>query len=202
MIATIAYRCSRPAENATRLAIGFSLIVGFALSFLPGNAALADDGAFSMTRTAPRWAVEVKGGLVEPDLPEYKRFYGSDDNGIWGLTGAFRFYNWLEVAAELNYSSDNGTGFLPSAGTPGGKVKYTLVPAQLVANFRYNASFDQMFVPYLGVGVTAAWYRQTIDPAHGSMARHADDDWSARRGTQRWGQGNAGRGFVRKIPKA
>ncbi|MGI9307984.1 MAG: hypothetical protein ACR2P6_01900, partial [Gammaproteobacteria bacterium] len=151
------------AVNRARPAVSFGLFFVTLLSLLPSGAALAENGAFSMTRTSPRWAVEVKGGLFEPDLDEYETFYGSDDTGYWGLAGAFRIYNWLEIMGELGFSQDNGTGALINTGTQGGSVEYTLVPAQLLVNFRYDATFDQLFVPYLGVGIAAAYYRQDID---------------------------------------
>jgi opacity protein-like surface antigen len=134
-----------------------SLIIAPAVA--PVAAAAATDGTVSAT---PKWALEFKGGIYKPDLPDYSTFYGSDDNDLWAIAGAYRFYNWLELGLELGYSKDTGTGSLPDQGAQGGKVEYTLVPVQLFFNLRYDVAPDQLFVPYVGAGLAMAWYQQQI----------------------------------------
>jgi opacity protein-like surface antigen len=112
---------------------------------------------------APRWALEFKGGKYKPDLDLYETFYGDDKNTFWAITGAYRFKNWLELGAELGYTNDEGVGVLPNNGILGGQVDYTLMPLQIFLNIRYDASPGQLFVPYAGIGVVTAWYKQKID---------------------------------------
>jgi len=149
---------------------GFSSIL-LVYSFL-GMAASAEEAVGKaseptsvnqMPYQAPKWAIEIKGGLFYPDLDDYELFYGSDNNGFWGLNAAYRFTNWMELGGEIGYSSDNGRGVLPGSGTLGGAVKYTVVPLQLFLNFRYDRSPNQLFVPYAGLGVVSSWYKLQID---------------------------------------
>jgi len=142
-------------------------------------AAGATDGAY----TAPKWALEFKGGIFEPDLPDYATFYGSDDNALWAIAGAYRLYNWLELGLELSYSKDSGTGTLADDGALGGDVDYTLVPLQLFVNLRYDVAPDQLFVPYAGVGLAMAWYRQEISQ-QGDREGNSDIGGAARAGLQ------------------
>ena len=102
---------------------------------------------------APRWAMELKGGLFTPDLEDYEQFYGDDDSTLWGVSLGYRITNWLEVGGELGYTSEKGVGSLPGGGGSGGSVRYTLLPLQLFVNLRYDRSFRQLLVPYAGVGL-------------------------------------------------
>jgi opacity protein-like surface antigen len=132
---------------------------------------------------APRWALEFKGGKYKPDLERYKEFYGSDTNTFLAIGGAWRVNNWFELGGELGYSKDRGVGLLQNSGETGGSVKYTLMPLQLFANFRYDRSLNQLFVPYAGIGVVTAWYRQEIDQQSDRKGR-TDVGGSARVGLQ------------------
>ena len=140
-------------------------ILVLAMVMTPARA--ADDTSQAQTQpglyTAPRWALELKGGQYKPDLELYQTFYGDDKNSYWAIAGAYRFTNWLELGAELAYSNDEGMGALPVNGILGGKVDYTLMPLQIFLNVRYDASPDQLFVPYAGIGIVSAWYKQKID---------------------------------------
>ena len=132
---------------------------------------------------APRWSLEFKGGKYKPDLELYKEFYGSDTNTFLAIGGAWRVNNWFELGGELGYSKDRGVGLLPNSGETGGNVKYTLMPLQLFANFRYDRSLNQLFVPYAGIGLVTAWYRQEIDQQPDRKGR-TDVGGSARVGLQ------------------
>jgi len=157
------------------------LAFGSAVSLAQQNGGQNDAGQDSFR--APRWAMEIKGGQFKPDLDLYKDFYGSDKTTYWALNGAFRFNNWLELGAELGYSNDKGVGLLPNNGQLGGQVRYTLVPAQVFVNFRYDASPRQLFVPYAGIGLVTAWYRQKIDQQDDREGR-TDLGGAARAGVQ------------------
>jgi opacity protein-like surface antigen len=132
---------------------------------------------------APRWALELKGGQYKPDLELYETFYGDDKNSYWAIAGAYRLTNWLELGAELAYSNDEGKGALPVNGILGGQVDYTLMPLQIFLNVRYDSSPDQLFVPYAGIGIVSAWYKQIIDQQPSREGR-SDIGGSARVGVQ------------------
>lgn len=132
---------------------------------------------------APRWAMELKGGIYTPDLDDYEQFYGDDDSTLWGLSLAYRITNWLEVGGELGYTSAKGVGSLPGSGGTGGRVRYTLLPLQLFVNLRYDRSFRQLLVPYAGVGLVSAWYELSPDQQSGRNG-FADIGLGARVGVQ------------------
>jgi len=132
---------------------------------------------------APRWAFEFKGGMYKPDLDLYETFYGDDENTIWAIAGAYRIRNWLEFGAELGYTNDDGVGALPVNGILGGEVDYTLMPLQLFLNLRYDASPGQLFIPYAGIGIATAWYKQKIDQQSDRQGR-SDVGGAARVGVQ------------------
>jgi hypothetical protein len=106
---------------------------------------------------------EFKGGYFYPDLPDYKTFYGDDKDFYFALASAYRFRNWLEVGGEIGYMSDSGVGIQPSSGQLGGKVRYTLVPVHAFVNFMYQRNYNQWLVPYVGAGLSIAYYNQDID---------------------------------------
>ena len=158
-----------------------TLLLGALMTTIAAPSAAAD--TTTSTNSTPKWALEFKGGIFEPDLPDYETFYGSDDNGLWAVAGAYRFYNWLELGLELSYAKDNGTGTLADENSLGGDVEYTLVPLQLFVNLRYDVAPDQLFVPYAGVGLAMAWYRQKIS-RQGDRDGTSDIGGAARAGLQ------------------
>jgi opacity protein-like surface antigen len=160
-----------------------AVIYGCLLFGAVSVAGAADSPEDDEKYAAPHWALEFKGGKFKPDLELYEEFYGDDDNTMWAITGAYRFTNWLELGAELGYAKDKGVGFLPNAGAQGGEVEYTLMPFQVFLNFRYDRSLNQLFVPYAGIGIATAWYKQDIDEQSGREGR-SDAGPAARVGVQ------------------
>jgi opacity protein-like surface antigen len=134
-------------------------------------------------KDAPSWALEFKGGRFNPDLELYETFYDRDYSYYFGVSGGYRFTDWLELGLELGYTQNDGTGLLPNAGTLGGDVRYILVPVQAYLNLRYDVKPNQRFVPYIGIGVATAWYRQEID-AQPDREGRADFGGAARAGIQ------------------
>jgi opacity protein-like surface antigen len=122
-------------------------------------AASAQPGAVA---DAP-WMAEVKFGYLQPEIEDYERFYGSDDSRLFALAFGYRFKPWIEIDAETQYTSDKGAGRLPSSGAPGAPVDYTLVPAHVFVKMRAELRADQLFVPYVGIGVARAYYKQEIE---------------------------------------
>jgi len=145
------------------------------LTFRPA-AAVADDDA----KLAP-WVFEIKGGIFEPDLPLYKEFYGSDDDIYFAVAFAYQFKRWLELGGELGFMKDSGVGVQLDNNAVGGKVKYTLVPASLYVNFLGKFSPDPLFIPYVGGGITSAYYKQDIESQSNRSGR-TDIGFNARAG--------------------
>ena len=111
----------------------------------------------------PHWNFEFKGGYFYPDLPDYKTFYGDDKDFYFALASSYRFRSWLEFGGEIGFMSDSGVGIQPASGQLGGKVRYTLVPVHAFVNFIYQRSYNQWLVPYVGAGLSVAYYNQDID---------------------------------------
>ena len=118
-----------------------------------------EDGS---ARNSPRWMLELKGGRFEPDLDGYERFYGDDEARYWSVEFAYRLRRWLEAGGAVAYMRDKGVGFLPVSGMLGGEVTYTFMPVHAFVNLRGEFNPDQLFVPYLGIGVTRGYYEQKV----------------------------------------
>jgi len=137
----------------------------------------------SADTVASPWVFDLKGGLYKPDLPLYEDFYGDDTDVLVGLAFAYRFTQWLDLGVELSYARDKGVGLQPANMSLGGKVTYTLVPASVYLNFRGELSPDQLFVPYVGGGLTTAWYKQDVE-SQGSRDGRTDLGYNVRGGVQ------------------
>ena len=123
------------------------------------NASATDD----TPKTDPHWNFEIKGGYFFPDLPDYETFYGDDKDFYFALASSYRFRNWLEFGGEIGHMSDSGVGIQPGSGQLGGKVRYTLIPVHAFVNFMYQRNYSQWLVPYIGAGLSVAYYNQDID---------------------------------------
>jgi hypothetical protein len=111
----------------------------------------------------PGWTFEIKGGRFEPDLEAFASFYGEEDTGYYAGSFAYRFKPWLEAGAEAGYMHDRGVGIAVEQGVAGGGVVYELLPLHFHVTLRGQFKPDQLFVPYVGLGVTSAYYRQEIE---------------------------------------
>jgi len=149
------------------------LLAVIAAPALPATAAAA----------TPRWSVELKGGLFEPDIDEYAGFYGGDDDAYFAIGATWLARRWLEVGVELGYFNDDGVGVLEASGTSGAPVEYTLWPLHLFANLRGEFGPGQLFVPYIGAGATIAFYEQRIE-AQPDRSGRTDPGANARIGVQ------------------
>ena len=121
--------------------------------------------------------------IIEPDLPLYEDFYGDDRNGYFSAAFGYQFKRWLELGGELGYSRDKGVGAQPGNAQLGGEVVYTLIPAHLFVNFHGKSNHNQLFVPYAGVGLTMAYYKQDIESQPNRDGR-TDLGYNARAGLQ------------------
>jgi hypothetical protein len=69
--------------------------------------------------------------------------------------------------------------------TPGGHVKYKLIPASLYVSVFGKFVPGQWVIPYAGIGATMAWYGQSID-AQPNRNGHSDLGYQAKAGLQLW----------------
>ena len=134
------------------------ILVGMLFALSVGGQVFAREHA-----AVAHWAFEIKGGKFKPDLELYKEFYGSDTVNYFAGTVAYRPSDWYEVGGELGYMHDSGVGILAQNQTLGGSVKYKLAPAHLYISGFGRFVPEQWVVPYVGVGMTMAWYQQDID---------------------------------------
>jgi hypothetical protein len=74
-------------------------------------------------------------------------------------------------------------GVQPTNSQLGGIVKYALVPAHLYVNLLGKKDDQQLFVPYAGLGLTTAYYRQEIESQSNRDGR-TDLGYNARVGVQ------------------
>jgi len=115
------------------------------------------------TFAAPRWSVALAIGALEPDLDSFEVFYGDDEMDSWAASFAYAFRPWLEAGAEVGHASADGVGILAGQGVPGGAVDYTLLPAHAFVKVRGLFNPRQLFVPYVGLGLATAYYKEKID---------------------------------------
>jgi hypothetical protein len=156
-----------------------SIILSFAFfALLTGQQVFAQNQS-----VAAPWVFEIKGGEFKPDLELYEEFYGSDTTTYLAATVAYRPSDWWEIGGELGYMHDSGVGILAGNQTLGGSVRYKLVPVNLYVSAFGKFVPDQWVVPYAGVGVTTAWYKQSID-AQPNRSGRTDLGYNAKAGLQ------------------
>jgi hypothetical protein len=121
------------------------------------------DDVPATTLVAPRWSIVLDAGNLEPDLDSFELFYGDDKMSSWTAGFAYALRPWFEAGAEIGRARADGMGILAGQGAPGGEVEYTLWPAQAFVKVRGLFRPRQLFVPYIGVGLAAAYYEERID---------------------------------------
>jgi opacity protein-like surface antigen len=152
-------------------------LVLLALLLLP-SAAAAD--ALS---NQPPWALEIKGGVFAPSLPDWSRFYGKRDMPEYGLSLAYKLFERVELGAGAGWIRGKGKALLPIHGAPSiDNVTYELYPVNIFVLARAVWSDEQWLVPYAGGGWTRIYYRQKIED--GQSARGFADGYHVRAGLQ------------------
>lgn len=126
----------------------------------------------------PRWALELKQGDFKPSLPDWAAFYGEEETRHRALAFGYKPLRALEVGLEVGQMHDVGVGELPLGGGTGGEVDYRLRPVHAYLLLRLVFGEDQGAVPYVGAGVTRAYYRQRPE---GEAARKGEADGRMRR---------------------
>lgn len=135
------------------------IFIGFALLF--SSVAVAQRSAPSTARLP--WMYEIRAGYLQPDLDLFSTFYGEDKKSFIGFAAGYRLNDWIEFGAEYGHMRATGVGLLTSSQELGGTVKYTLNPLQIYTNLMLQRNALQRFVPYVGVGLAAAQYEQTVE---------------------------------------
>jgi hypothetical protein len=128
----------------------------------------------------PHWSFELKGGRFYPDLPDWKRYYGSDSMNQFAMALSYMPVRALELGTELGRAHDVGEGLLPTSGLLGGEVTYIVMPVHIYLVARGVFSERQWLIPYAGGGWSRAYYKQTVAYQQ-EHSGHADG-WNARAG--------------------
>lgn|GEM_PF-875989 len=112
--------------------------------------------------SSPRWMYSIVGGYTYPDLDDYDAFYGDDRDTSFSISGGYRLRDWLEVGARIGFRQDTGLGRSTDGGEIPDAVELTVMPAHVFADFVFERP-DRRLVPYAGIGVGGAWYRQGVE---------------------------------------
>jgi opacity protein-like surface antigen len=139
----------------------------------------ADTGQSWMTGSdasgKPRWSAEIMSGRFEPELEDWATFYGDDEMRQLGFGLGYKLLRQVEVGLAVDYMHDKGVGRLPLNDSFGGEVDFQLYPAHLYVLLRGVFFENQWVVPYVGGGLTRAYYRQAVDN-QSSVRGKADGD--------------------------
>jgi hypothetical protein len=121
----------------------------------------ADTGQSWMTGSdasgKPRWSAEIMSGRFEPELEDWATFYGDDEMRQLGFGLGYKLLRQVEVGLAVDYMHDQ------------------LYPAHLYVLLRGVFFENQWVVPYVGGGLTRAYYRQAVDN-QSSVRGKADGD--------------------------
>jgi outer membrane protein W len=131
----------------------------------------------------PRWSYEIRGIYFEPDLAQFSTFYGESHSTYFGLAGTYRLLDRLELGGEYGLMKERGVGVLSDTGALGGSVKYRLDSFHVFANWIFQGAPTQRVVPYVGAGLLAMRYEQSIEQQPKVEGR-TDPGWSARAGVR------------------
>ncbi len=112
--------------------------------------------------TKPHWTIEIKASRFEPELDDWQRFYGDDHSNQFGLAFAYKILRQLEIGLATDRFKEDGVGNLPLNNRTGGQVEYEQQTRHLFVLYRAIFNEQQIFVPYIGAGISEASYKQTI----------------------------------------
>ncbi len=131
--------------------------------------------AASLAPSAPNWSLGLKTGKFEPELEEWATFYGDDHTDQFGVALGYKILPQVEVGLSIDYAEDSGVGTLPLNDALGGEVDFNMYPTHLYVLLRGVLFENQWIVPYVGGGMTRAYYRQKIENQN-SVRGKADGD--------------------------
>jgi len=111
---------------------------------------------------APKWSLELKAGLFEPEIDNWKQFYGDDKTIHLAAAVAYKVIRQIEIGMEGGWIRDKGKGYLPNNDIIGGEVEYQLFPLNVFVLFRGVFTPGQVVVPYIGGGWSRVYYKEKI----------------------------------------
>jgi hypothetical protein len=130
----------------------------------------------------PHWSVEIKGGIFEPDLPDFEKYYDEKTMTEFAGSLAYKIIRQIEVGLSAGYLQAKGRGDAQLNNTTAGSVTYKLAPINAFVLFRGVMREEQWLIPYAGGGFTRLYYKERIegqDTISGSV-----DGYHARGGLQ------------------
>lgn len=111
----------------------------------------------------PHWTLELKGGVVFPDVAQWSRFYGSSFMGEYGAAFSYKVHRLLDVGVEATYARSKGKGSQSEHGVVAdSEVTHQQVPVNVFLLVRGVADEKQWVVPYVGGGYTRMFFRQEV----------------------------------------
>ncbi|HJV35082.1 MXAN_2562 family outer membrane beta-barrel protein [Geomonas sp.] len=110
----------------------------------------------------PHWSLELKGGVLFPDVDRWSTFYGSSYTPEFGGSLAYKVTRQVEVGIEGSYSYATGKGGQLQHGTTAGEVTFDRAPLSVFVLARGVMDEDQWLVPYAGGGYTRLFYRSDV----------------------------------------
>lgn len=110
----------------------------------------------------PKWSLELKSGDFEPELEDFRTFYGSDTSKHSAIAIGYKLLRTVDVGIEYGRMRNTGVGQLPLNGGTGGEVTFTMEPVHAYILLRGIWGEDQIGVPYIGGGVTRVSYKEDI----------------------------------------
>lgn len=162
-------RAARPATQRGAGAAVVAIVGAVSLACTPSTAdaqsgAPAARGPIARlsSTSSPRWMYSLAGGYTYVDLDDYDTFYGDDRATSFSISGAYRLRDWLEVGARIGFRDDDGLALAPGGVEVPDAVDLTVMPLHVFADFIFERP-GRRFVPYAGVGLGGAWYRQEVE---------------------------------------
>lgn len=117
-----------------------------------------------------RWAFEIKGGLFFPTNDVFQDFIGKL-NGYYELRLGYLHDSKFQFDFGVGLLTEKGKGIGSITGQPSAEVlRFTALPFSISATVRGDYLENQVLVPYLGIGLDAMFYRE-------SLAGNSDSGW-------------------------
>jgi hypothetical protein len=130
-----------------------TLFPALALALATSTATAAD---------ASRWALDIKGGVFEPDIDGWEEHYGDDRTEHVALAASYLPLSFLELGLEGGRMAARGVGDLQLNNTTGGTVTSEFFPLHVSVTLRGQFTSSQWIVPFVGGGYTRLYYRQRV----------------------------------------
>ena len=131
-----------------RLVVVLALIAATGLLAVPPAEASA----------GPHFSADIHVSFLIPQIREFQKIYKSTFMMTYGFEFGYKLVRDLEIVGDASYGLASGRGLTPTGAHSGEKYMLHLVPASLSLLYRLKFYEDQPVVPYLGGGVTYAFF--------------------------------------------